>query len=274
MGNKNWILLLATLLWQLPTMAQEKLSVDTLQCHMVGFSVGAQMPLDGSNSGGMPGGSMKDLYQGPYLDFCLEWAYIFASGWMLTLDGDLWFGYNSNNLQLRMERMGDIFSSQGYLISPNGVDGAVTMYNRGLAARPGVAHIFRVLPRNPNSGIILKLSGGWFMQKTVNTQDMNESPVAQTSDQYMKLYDHYRNGAIVTESIGFLYMSNQSNYLNFKFTLDFSQCISWSSRPYTIDKVMGLNGKDSNRYFDMMLGVKLAWLFPFTGRTSYDYYYY
>ena len=37
---------------------------------------------------------------------------------------------------------------------------------------------------------------------------------------------------------------------------------------------MGLNGKDESRYFDLMGGVKLSWMFPFTGKTSYDYYYY
>jgi hypothetical protein len=63
-------------------------------------------------------------------------------------------------------------------------------------------------------------------------------------------------------------------YINFKITFDLSQCFSWSTRPYIIDKVMGLNGKDNNRYFDLMGGVKLSWMFPFTGKTSYDYYYY
>jgi hypothetical protein len=37
---------------------------------------------------------------------------------------------------------------------------------------------------------------------------------------------------------------------------------------------MGLNGKDNNRYLDFMVGLKLTWMFPLTGKTSYDYYYY
>ncbi|MBO4586810.1 MAG: hypothetical protein J5677_03210 [Bacteroidales bacterium] len=255
-------------------MGQEKRGIDTLQCHIVGVSFGVVTPVGGSNSLGLTNGNMRDLYDGPYLNFAFEWDYKFKSNWMLSLDGDLWFGYNSDNLRLRAERMGDIFTSQGYLMSWNGTDGVVTMYNRGFAVRPGVAKIITMFKKNPDSGLLLKLSGGWFMQKTVHTQDMNENLVPQLGDDYMKMYDHLRNGVIVTESIGFLFMSNRSTYVNVKVMLDFSQCWSWSTRPYTLDNVMGLNGKDKSRYFDLMVGLKLAWLFPFTGKTSYDYYYY
>ncbi|MBP3763119.1 MAG: hypothetical protein J6I49_04455 [Bacteroidales bacterium] len=267
----KWLL---PLLFITPLHAQVKTSVDTLHCHIVGFAVGAQMPLGGKHSGGMAQGGMKDLYKGPYLDFDVEWAYKFRSNWMLTLDADIWFGYNNDNLQLRAERIGDVYNSQGHALSLEGTDGVVTAYNRSLAVRPGVAKIITLFPNDPNSGLLLKLSGGWFMQKSIFSQDMNESKVPQLTGDYSHLYDHYRNGFMLTESVGFAYMSNYRTYINVKITFDFSQCVSWSSRPYTIDNVMGLNGKDGNRYLDLMFGVKLSWLFPITGRTSYDYYYY
>ena len=274
MKNKSYFLPLLLLLAPLGSGAQVKLGVDTLDCHIIGLSFGAQTPLAGSNSLGLTGGNMKDLYKGPYLNFGVECDYKFEQDWMVTLDGDLWFGYNSDNLTQRAERMGDIFTSQGYLMSWGGYDGVVTMYNRGLSVRPGVARLFHILPKNPNSGLFLKLSGGWFMQKTAHSQDMNESLVPQMESGYAKLYDHLRNGVMLTESVGFLYMSNYINYINFKVELFASECWSWSSRPYIIDNVMGLNGKDESRYFDLMVGVKLSWLFPLTGRTSYDYYYF
>ncbi len=273
---KHRILAVMVIVMMVPTVlrGQEKVGIDTLQCNIVGFSFGAVTPFTGSNSGGLPGGTMKDLYEGPYLNFALEWAYKFKSNWMLTVDGDLWFGYNSDNLKLRAERMGDIYTSQGYLMSMGGSDGVVTLYNRGFAARAGVAKIISLFKKNPDSGILLKLSGGWFMQKTVQTQDMNEGQVPQLGDKMFPLYDHLRNGMILTESVGFIFMSNRHTYVNFKVTFDLSECISWPTRPYIIDNVMGLNGKDKNTYFDLMGGVKLSWMFPFTGKTSYDYYYY
>ena len=186
----------------------------------------------------------------------------------------MWFGFNSDNLKDRRLRMGDVYTPEGYILSDGGYDGAMMCYNRNLAARIGVAKIITFLPKNPNSGLMLKLSGGWIMQKTVFSQDFNESPVPQLTGDYAKLYDHLRNGVILTESIGFCYMSNYLTYVNLKISFDISQCWMWSSRPYVIDNLMGLNGKDNNRYFDLVFGVKLTWLFPLMGKTTYDYYYY
>ena len=69
-------------------------------------------------------------------------------------------------------------------------------------------------------------------------------------------------------------MSNYSTYINIKISFDVSQCWSWSSRPYVMDDLMGLHGADKNTYFDLMYGFRLSWMFPFTGKTTYDYYYY
>lgn len=253
---------------------QVKLSPDTLDCHVVSFSVGLLNPVAGSNSLGLEGGSMEELYTGPYLDFGLEWNYKFKSNWLLAFDADIWFGASSDNLRFREERMGNVFTAGGYAMGWGGYDGVVTAYNRGLSAKPGVGRIITLWPKNPNSGILLKLSGGWFMQKTVFTQDFNQAPVPQLSGDYAHLYDHYRNGAMLTESVGFIYMSNYYTYINLKVTFEVSECWSWSSRPYTIDNLMGLKGKDSSRYFDLLYGVKVTWMFPFTGKTDYDYYYY
>lgn len=255
--------------------AQVKLSVDTLECHIVSFSTGLLAPAFGSNTGGLSGGGISDLYTAPYIDFGLEWNYKYQNGWMWACDVDLWFGGSSDNLRQREVRIPNVFTAGNYAMTWEGIDGEVTAYNRGIAVRPGVGKIIPVLPKNPNSGILLNLSGGWFVQKTVFTQqNYTQAPVPQLKDDYAKLYDHLRNGAILTESIGFIYMSNYSSYINVKVTFDLSQCWSWSSRPYTIDSLMGLNGKDNNRYFDLLYGFRLTWMFPFTGKTTYDYYYY
>ncbi len=256
------------------SLSQVKLSVDTLECHVIGFSAGLLTPGGGSASGGLGGGNMGDLYGSPWLDFSLNCDYKYQSNWLVTLDADLWFGWNSDNLQQRSDRMPNVYLPNGIAYSWGGTDGYLGAYNRGISARIGGGKIIPVIKGNPNSGIFLKLSGGWFLQQTVFNQEYTEAPVPQVTGEYKKLYDHLRNGAILTESIGFVFMSNYSTYVNVRLSFDISQCLSWASRPYTIDNVMGLNGKDKNTYFDLMGGVKLSWMFPFTGKTSYDYYYY
>ena len=254
--------------------AQVKYTPDTLECHVIGFSVGAIMPGSGSASEGAEFGNMKDMYAGPYMDYAIGCEYKYKSNWMVTLDGDLWIGMSGNNVKYLTERYGHLYTPEGYLLCGSGYDGGVQFYNRGLAVKAGVGKILPIIPKNPNSGLLLKASGGWAMQKTVISQDIHEVPVASVNGQYAKLYDHLRNGVILTEAIGFYYMHNYSSYINFKITFEVSQFISWSSRPYIIDNKMGLNGKDNNRYFDLMYGLKLTWMFPLMGKTTYDYYYY
>lgn len=256
------------------THAQVKFTPDTMECHMISFSAGLAMPGSGSTNTGMTGGNMKDLYSGPYLDFSIGCDYKYKSNWMVTLDGDMWFGVTDDNLQDRRERIGDVFTPLGYPLTTNGTDGALQAYNRSLAVRIGVAKIIPVIHDNPNSGLMLKVSGGWMMQKTVFGQDWTKDPVPLLHDDYGKLFDHLRQGAIISEGIGFNYMSNYLTYVNFRIVFEVSQCISWSTRPYQIDNLMGLNGKDNNRYFDLMYSLRLTWMFPLTGKTTYDYYYY
>lgn len=268
------IITLPLLLSTHTTQAQVKYSADTLECHIVGFSAGVLLPGSGNNSQGLTGGNMRDLYYSPYLDFAIEWSYKQKSGWMVGLDADVWFGSNSDNLADRGIRIGNVFNTIGHTMGVNGEEAVVTAYNRALAVRPGVSHIVRVMPKNPNSGLLLKVSGGWFMQKTIFYQDFNHPEAYQLSGDYAKLYDHLRNGVMLTESVGFIYMSNYLTYVNFKVSFDISQCWSWSSRAFQIDNLMGLNGRDRSRYFDLMYGIRLTWMFPFTGKTTYDYYYY
>lgn len=260
----------------LPKVAQSqvKLAPDTLECHIVSFSVGLLTPGSGSNSQGLAGGNMADLYGKPYLDFALEWGYKFHDGWMPELDADFWMGISGDNLLQRGERMGSVFSYGNYAMCWGGYDGQVMAYNRGLAVVPTIGRIVRVLPKNPNSGILFKVGAGWMTQKTIFTQDYTQSPVPQINGDYGKLYDHMRGGIRLMQGIGFVFMSNLSTYVNFKLTLEISECWTWSSRPYQIDNLMGLNGKDGSRYFDLLYGVRLTWMFPFTGKTTYDYYYY
>ena len=276
MTNKISVITLIVSILLLPQClrAQEKATPDTLECHIIGFTAGLLVPGGGSASTGMAGGNMRDLYAGPYLDFALECDYKYQSGWMMTLDGDLWFGSNSDNLQQRIERLGSIYSPSGQVYGFDGASGNIGAYNRSLAARVGAAKIIRVIEGNPNSGILLKLSGGWLMQKTVFMQDRNDAPVTQLRGEYAKMYDHLRNGAVLTQTVGFCYMSNYLTYTNFKVELSVSESLMWSSREYSIDNVMGLNGKDENRYFDLFYGLKLTWMFPLMGKTTYDYYYY
>lgn len=256
--------------------AQEKLTQDTMECHIVGFNFGTVFPSPGGSFGKAPDGTkaqyttMYDLYKFPFLNFGLNGIYKYKSNWLVFLDGDFFFG--SDNLRSRNLRMADLFTRDSIIIGTNGTDAVVTCYNRGFSVRAGAGKIFRVSKKNPNSGILVKLSGGWIQQQTIF--NLNEVQAPQIDDAYAKLYDHQRMGGVLTEGIGYWFMSNNLNLVNFYFTFELSQSWMKSTREYTIDQLAGLRGKDSNRYFDLTYTLKFCWMFPLKGKTSYDYYYY
>ena len=65
-----------------------------------------------------------------------------------------------------------------------------------------------------------------------------------------------------------------ADYANVYLTFEVSQVWSRSTRQYMIDYYLGLQGKDNNRYFDLLYSIKLCWMFPLKGKTAHDYYFY
>ena len=264
-------------LGNLPAQAQIDLKQDTIECHIVGFNFGVKMPstlgsfetaLDGMRS---QRATMGSLYKGPWMDYGINGLYKYKSNWLVTLDGNLWMG--NNNLLNRIERMGSVFSRDSIVVGTGGSDAVVTCYNRGLGFMGGVGKIFPLQPdKNPNSGIFARLQGGYMLQQTIFKP--NKATAPQVEGDYALLYDHQRQGFLLGEGIGFWFMSNHANLINFYVELNVQQCWSRSTRDYTIDHYLGLQGKDGNRYFDMLYTLKLCWMFPLKGRQAHDIYFY
>lgn len=256
--------------------AQEKLTQDTMECHIVGFNFATVFPSRGGSIATAPDGTksqlgtMYDLYKMPFLNFGLNAIYKYKSNWLVFLDGDFMFG--SDNLKGRGNRMPNLYTRDSIIIGTNGTDAVVTCYNRGFNVRAGLGKIIKVSKKNPNSGILLKLTGGWIQQQTVFK--LNEVKAPQIDGDYAHLYDHQRMGGVLTEGIGYWFMSNNYNLVNFYVTFELSQSWMKSTREYIIDDLMGLRGKDPNHYFDLTYTIKFCWMFPLKGKTTYDYYYY
>ena len=215
--------------------------------------------------------TMASLYKGPYLNFGLDAFYKYKSNWLVSLEGDIWFG--NNNLQHRLERMGDIYSRDSIIIGGNGTDANITCYNRGISFQAGLGKIFPLSPaKNPNSGLMARASAGYMRQQTIFM--INDVKAPQLTDDYALIYDHQRHGIILTEGFGYWFMSSHSDIINIYLSFEISQCWSWSTREYLIDHYLGVQGKDNNRYFDLLYSIKLCWMFPLRGKVVHDYYFY
>ncbi len=248
--------------------AQVKLSKDTIESPIIGFNFSTLFPSDALSTDN----GMYDLYKAPFLRFGLDASYKFKNNWLLGVEGGLTIG--SDNLKNKEERMPAAFSTDvvPIVIGTNGTDANATCYNRALDLRMGVGRIFKIGDNNPNSGIVARLSTGILQQKTVFV--MNDVNAPQLQGDYARLYDHKRFGFTLTESLGYWFMSNYSNLINFYVAFEVTQCWNHSTRDYVIDELMGLHGPDNTKYFDLMYGIKICWMFPLKGKTAYDYYFY
>lgn len=271
------ILFLATAAAQPAAQAQSAAKLDTMECHIIGFNVGTLFPSAQGSKVTLPDGTisrnatMASLYKSPYLNFGLDALYKYKSNWLVTLGGSIWFG--DDNLNHRIERMGSVFSRDSIVIGTNGTDAVVTCHNRGISLQAGFGKIIPLMPqKNPNSGLLLRLAGGPMLQQTIFM--INEVNAPQIDGDYALLYDHQRSGWMLTEGIGYWFMSNNLNLANLYVSFDVTQCWSHSTRDYTIDNYLGLAGKDNNRYFDLIYTVKFCWMFPLKGKTAREYYYF
>ncbi|MCF0212128.1 MAG: hypothetical protein HUK17_04455 [Bacteroidales bacterium] len=258
-------LLLSLLLLPAWLGAQVINKVDPLECHIVGVNVSGIVP----SSLVAQQGNMRDLYKPPYLGFGVEGLYKYKNNFMLTLEGNITMG--SDNLTLRTDRMPDVFTRDSIIIGMGGYDAMVTCYNRGLDLKVGLGYIFKLNDKNPNSGVLARVSGGWMTNKTVFM--LNDAKAPQVEQPYDALYDHRRSGWMLTEGIGYQFMSNHKTLVNIYAIFEVSQCWSHSTRNYVIDEVMGLHGPDNNKYFDLLYSLKICWMIPLTGRPAYDYYF-
>lgn len=255
---------------------QNSAKLDTFSCPIVGFSVAGIMPsAAASTASGFDGTgivpTMTDLYKSPYLDFGLHFIYKTPGNWVFSLDGNIWFG--GDNLKYRTDRMGSVFSRDSIVVGTNGTDANVTCYNRHIAFTAGVGKIITLAPdRNPNSGLLLKVAGGYQRGQTIFF--LNDVNAPQLDGDYALLYDHQRHGFMLTEAVGYWFMSNYANLINFSLTFEVSQLWSHSTRDYVVDYRAGLAGKDNSHYFDLLYSLRFTWMFPLKGKTVREYYYY
>lgn len=250
--------------------------LDTFSCPIVGFSVAGVLPSAGASVASGFGGTgvapvMADLYKPPYLGFGVHFLYKTRQHWVFSVDGNIWFG--SDNLQYRTDRLGSVYSRDSIVIGTNGTDANVTCYNRHITMQAGAGKIITLFPKkNPNSGLLLKMGAGYQRGQTIFM--LNDVNAPQLDDDNALLYDHQRHGFILTEAIGYWFMSNHANLVNCALTFEVSQLWSRSTRDYVIDYRAGLTGKDNSSYFDLLYTLRFTWMFPLKGKTVREYYFY
>lgn len=179
--------------------------------------------------------------------------------WTLGLNGSYFFG---NGIK---EHLFDSISPEGYLVNRDGEIADIRLYERGITVSGTIGRMFPLKKPNPNSGIVFNLGLG-LMQHKIRIETIGNN-VPQLSTEYKKGYDKLSNGFLLSENIGYLYLSN-NRLVNFYVGFECMQGFTKSRRSYDYE----LMRQDTQKRLDILYGGKIAWILPLYKKAPQEFY--
>jgi hypothetical protein len=248
---KRLFILLLILLVSKFISAQVSVKDSSIYTPYLGFSYGYYLPA----------GDMADRF-GNNSAAQLDIQFKTRSYWIIGLNGSYLFGRN-----IKESLFDSIATSTGGIISKNGLYSDVRVFERGFTVSGTLGRMFHFKRPNPNSGLIATAGIG-FMQHKIRIETIgNITP--QLSKEYKKGYDKLSSGLLLTESIGYLYLSN-NRLVNVYFGLECMQGFTKSRRSWDYELMM----KDTKKRVDILYGARIAWVLPLYKKAPLEFYTY
>lgn len=180
--------------------------------------------------------------------------------WVLGINGSYFFG---NKIKDAM--FDSIATSSGDLINLDGELADVRLFERGFTVSGTIGRLISAKKPNPNSGLRIDLGLG-FMQHKIRIETTGNN-VPQMNKEYRKGYDKLTNGFMLTESVGYMYLSN-NRLANIYIGLDCMQAFTQNRRSY--DYL--LMKKDNSKRLDILYGARIAWILPLYKKAPQEFY--
>ncbi|HSH66282.1 MAG TPA: hypothetical protein VLB84_10905 [Bacteroidia bacterium] len=181
--------------------------------------------------------------------------------WMIGLNGSYLFGRNVK------ERLFDSISKDNIIINSEGDFADIRLYERGFTVSANAGRMFALNKKRPNCGIVFKLGLG-FIQHKIRIEVIGNN-VPQLSKEYKKGYDRLSNGFLLSQNLGYLYLSS-NRLVNLYFGLECMEGFTQSRRSFDYDKMQ----RDTNKRLDILYGAKVAWILPLYKQAPKEYYTY
>jgi len=182
--------------------------------------------------------------------------------WILGINGSFLFGKD-----VKESLFDSISSPDGYILNQDGSFADVRLYERGFTVSASIGRMFAFKRPNPNSGLTASIGFG-LMQHKIRIETIGNN-VPQLSKEYKKGYDRLSNGFLLSENIGYMYLSN-SRLVNFYIGFECMQAFTQNRRSYNYDQMK----KDNTKRVDILYGGKIAWILPLYKKNPQDYYLY
>lgn len=185
------------------------------------------------------------------------------SNWTMDLSYNYLFGSTVKN---EADYLKNILSNEGFIIDGNGEMAEIKMMERGWNAFVGLGKIFPVVSNSYNSGIWFKASIGLLEHKIMIHNPKNITP--QIKGDYKKGYDKLANGIAVNPFIGYVWL-NKKRVINSFVGIEMVASWTESRRSYNFVEA----NQDKEKRFDMLLGIKAAWIIPIYKREPDPFYF-
>lgn len=173
------------------------------------------------------------------------------SNWLLGAEGSFIFGNRVREPGI----LRNVINSSGQIVDQEGAMADVFLFERGWSAFGFVGRLLPVIGPNPNSGLVLKLGGGYLRHKVrVQTQ---QHVVPQLEDEYLEGYDRLTAGPAALAYIGYHHFGNR-RLVNFHVGLEVMAGFTEPLRAFNFDTEQ----YNSGGRVDLLSGVRLGWSLP------------
>ncbi len=186
---------------------------------------------------------------------------------LLGLEG----GYITGNRVKEDSILRFIRNDSNEVVGNNGNLTQLLLYESGFYGSLRFGKVFKPFQMfrkwNPNSGIMAEFGLG-FMQHQIIIRDP-ENVVPEVHGEYAKGYDRLSNGITLSQFIGVLHLDTH-RLKNFYAGINLIEGFTKVRRPYDFASY----GPLSAQRFDMLMGLRAAWILPFYGRNEQRFYSY
>lgn len=184
------------------------------------------------------------------------------SNFFVGVEGSFIFG----NKVLEPGLLNNVINSAGQVVDEQGAMADVFLFERGWTAHAFVAKLFPVIGPNPNSGVVLKLGGGYMRHKVRVQTQQNEVP--QLEGEYLEGYDRLCAGPSALAYLGYHHFGNR-RLVNFHVGLEVMAGFTESLRLYNFDT----ETYNAPNRFDLLSGIRVGWSLPIYRRLDDSFHY-
>lgn len=210
----------------------------------------------------VPGGTMAERF-GNNNNLGLSAMVKFQSNYLIGAEGQFLFSRQVREPGL----LNGVTNSFGQIIDQEGQPATVLLFQRGYLVMGVVGKIIPIVGPNPNSGLLLKLGGGYMRHKIRIETQVNEVP--QLENDHLDGYDRLAAGPCAMLFVGYQHFGNKRRV---NFTIGFESTYGFTSPLRAINFDTGTSDRDGR--LDALYGLRAGWTLPIYRRKADSFYIY